>query len=71
MAPKADWEKYKGPDKDSGKEEEPIVALDEVSIPAQFGSSLFMFTERVILLGRHSAAQDIRPRALRAGAQID
>ncbi len=31
MAPKADWEKYKGPDKDKTKDDEPIVALDEVS----------------------------------------
>ncbi|KDN48873.1 putative RPT1-26S proteasome regulatory subunit [Tilletiaria anomala UBC 951] len=32
MPPKADWEKYKAPDKDAGKDDEPIVALDEGDI---------------------------------------
>lgn len=31
MPPKADWEKYKKPDEDSSKDDDKIVALDEVS----------------------------------------
>ena len=31
MPPKADWEKFKGTDADRGKDDEPIIALDDVS----------------------------------------